>query len=137
MKHPVTFAVALILMSGCTSSPPAEVIVAPPEPPPAPMRHAAPLPIPPLPPSTDIARFTPAEIQAAADQARADATGYVAWKHSRPENIDRLTDLTSALNEAVARMRATKTHGRYADADVVSARSALQDLRWFLSTKGD
>lgn len=88
-------------------------------------------------PTPTVATLTPPEIVVAADQAHHDATGYVAWKKSKPENIDRLTTLTATMNEAVARMKAGKVNGRYQPTDVVAARGALRELRSFLSNKGD
>ncbi len=80
---------------------------------------------------------TPHDILLAADQARADAYGYVAWKQSKPENIDRLTTLMQDLNAAVARMHSASVRGKYAASDVRAARKALGALRGFLSNKGD
>ncbi len=88
-------------------------------------------------PTATVGTLTPPEIVVAADQAHKDATGYVAWSKSKPENIDRLTTLTSNMNDAVARMRAGAVHGRYRPTDVVAARAALRELRSFLSNKGD
>jgi hypothetical protein len=141
MKRPLTFAVTLLL-AGCASKPVPDVLILPPEPPPAlPVaRHLAPVPPPPLPPldpPASVARLSPSEILIAADQARADANGYVAWKRSKPENIDRLTTLTATLNIAVAQMRAGRVRGKYAPTDIIAARAALHELRSFLATKGD
>lgn len=122
---------ALILLSGCMASPASETIILPPDPPPI---QAAPR----LPPKPTVAMAPPTDakqIIAASEQARSDATGYVAWKHSKAENIDKLTVLTSSLNLAIARLRSER--GRYTQADVNTARSALQDLRSFLTAKGD
>lgn len=130
MRRPIVLA---LLLSGCAASPAPDPLILPPDPPPiavepvvrAPAKSSAPAPL------------TPSEIIVAADQGRTDATGYVAWKHSKAENIDRLTTLTAALNAAVAKMRAGYANGKYVTTDVMAARSALAELRSFLSNKGD
>lgn len=124
-----TLALALFL-SGCAATPPPEPMPLPPEPVVTPIVRR------PSPPPT-IATLTPPEIVVAADQAHRDATGYVAWSKSKPENIDRLTTLTAALNTAVAQMKAGRAQGRYRPTDVVAARAALRELREFLIHKGD
>jgi hypothetical protein len=111
---------AVLILSGCAATQPPPVSA----------------PVDPPAPST-IATLTPPEIAAAADQARRDAAGYVAWSFSRPENIDRLTTLTTGLDAAIARMKAGRVRGRYRPADVVAARAALRELRAFLVNKGD
>lgn len=120
--------VLAILLSGCTTS--------------APTPEPLPIPLPPLPATTPVATpttatLTPQEIIIAAGQAHHDATGYVAWSRSKPENIDRLTTLTTTLDSAVARLKAGRVHGRYRSTDVLAARSALRELRSFLMNKGD
>lgn len=136
MNRPLTIAL-MLLLSGCHAK---TVLDAPPPEPMVvierPARHFVPLPVPPVPPDT-VAALTPTEIIVASDQARTDATGYVAWSASKPENIDRLTTLTASLNVAVAQMRAGRMHGKYAPTDVIAARAALKELRSFLATKGD
>lgn len=107
-----------------------EALPTPPEFVSAPVAKQAPRP-------ATLATLTPPEIVIAADQAHKDATGYVAWSKSKPENIDRLTTLTSGMNDAVARMKAGAVNGRYRPTDVVAARAALRELRSFLITKGD
>jgi PBP1b-binding outer membrane lipoprotein LpoB len=137
MNRPLTIAIALLL-SGCAAKSAPEVV---PEPMPAlapVVRRPAPLPLPPIPPDVaSVATLTPPEIVVAADQARTDATGYVAWTHSKAANIDRLTTLTAALNTAIAQMQAGKVGGKYRPTDVTAARLALRELRSFLATKGD
>lgn len=123
---------ALILLSGCVSSPASDTLILPPDPPPVQV-VAPPRPKPPA--TQPIANLSPPEIIAASETARAHAAGYVAWKHSKVENIDRLTTLTSSLNLAIARLQAGR--GKYTQADVSAARTALQDLRTFLANKGD
>lgn len=90
----------------------------------------------PLPPPA-AAGVTAPGVLAAADHARADADGYVAWKQSRAENIDRLAILTQRMNAAIARMKAHQSRGLYRAADVAEARRTLAELRAFLVTKGD
>jgi hypothetical protein len=126
-----TIALAIIL-SGCSGASAPEPLPTPPEPMPAPVVHRA---LPPVQPT--MATLTPSEIVVASDQANRDATGYVAWSKSRPENIDRLAVLTVELNAAVTKMKAGKVRGRYQPGDVVAARTALRDLRSFLTNKGD
>lgn len=137
MNRPLTIAIVLLL-SGCAAKDVPDAVPQPePLPLPAPpVRRSAPLPVPPVPPDT-VAALTPPEILVAADQARADAVGYVAWAHSKAENIDRLTTLTSSLNATVAQMRAGKAAGKYRATDVMAARLALRELRSFLASKGD
>lgn len=128
-----------LLLTGCATpahAPDAPVVVA--DMPPAPVKRQVAVPVPPTPPGEiSVAALSPVELLGVADQARADASGYVAWKHSRAENIDRLADLTAALNTAVARMKAGRTGGKYRPADVLAARSAVRQLRMFLAQKGD
>jgi hypothetical protein len=112
------------------------------------------LPVPPIPPETPksgaqvgrdirdpgsavIAILTPAQIGTAATQAKTDANSYVSWHASKPDNIERMASLVSALDEAVARMREHDVGGKYPPTDVLAARTALHDLRLFLSTKDD
>lgn len=72
-----------------------------------------------------------------AEQAKIDATGYVAWKKSRPENIERLTTLTLNLNGALQKMQHGKVRNRYSPGDVAAAQAALKNLQNFLQNKGD
>jgi hypothetical protein len=130
-----------MVLVGCAQPrAPAPVPVEAPAPPP--VRRVVPFPRPPIPPTGDATSqeevpATPHDILVAADQARADAYGYVAWKQSKPENIDRLTTLMQDLNAAVTHMRAAEVRGKYAAPDVRAARTALGALRSFLSNKGD
>ncbi len=84
-----------------------------------------------------IAALSPPQVIIAADEARADAAGYVAWRQSRPDNIERLTSLTRDLNAAIMAMRAHRVANRYPAADVSAARAALRSLRLFLRNKDD
>lgn len=138
MKRPVTFAITMLL-AGCASKSASDlpsVLPEPPIPPPT-VQHVVPPPTPTRNSAALIAKLSPPEIIIAADQARADATGYVAWKKSKAENIDRLGDLVKALSVAVAHMQAGRTHGKYAPTDIIAARGALRELREFLANKGD
>lgn len=81
--------------------------------------------------------LTPAQLLLAAEQARLDATGYVAWKNSKTENIDRLTALTLTLNASIIALKTTSRDGVYLEARLMEARAALRNLRDFLATKGD
>ena len=76
-------------------------------------------------------------VLAGAAQARSDAEHYVAWDQAKAGNIDRLTVLTGALNDAVSVMKAHEVRGVYRAGDVVAVRSALAELRRFLAVKGD
>lgn len=125
-----TLALAIVL-SGCAATPPPEPMLVPPEPVLMPIVRQAP----PHPPT--IAALTPPEIVVAAEQAHRDATGYVAWSRSKPENIDRLTTLTANMNAAIAQMKDGHARGRYRPTDVLAARAALNELRSFLKNKGD
>jgi hypothetical protein len=136
INRSLTFTITLML-AGCASKPVPDTIIIQSEPPPVPVITHHPTPSRPLGISASISRLTPSEILVAADQARVDANGYVAWKRSNPENIDHLTTLTVALNIAVTQMRAGRRHGKYAPTDVIAARAALHELRSFLATKGD
>lgn len=154
------FLIGMVLLSSCAASPigedttqlaansrapgPTQPIVpprraAPTEPIPTP-----PVPVPPpelAPPSItalpEIASLSASELLAAADQAVMDARGYVAWKKSKPANINALTPLTAALILAASNMRAGKVDHMYQAADVINLRAALGNLRTFLLTKGD
>lgn len=136
----------LLALGGCVCQTGPRLAAEPPAPP-RPPSPALALPLPPpappplpLAPPTDpdtIASLTPREVVAAAAVARADAGGYVAWKESKPDNIDKLTVLTRELDAAIAQMRAHETTRRYPPADVRSARTALQALRLFLKNKDD
>lgn len=121
-------------LSGCASAPAHDD--PPPRLPPVPASVPEVVRTVPKPPAT-IATLTAPEIVVAANQAHRDATGYVAWSNSKPENIDRLTTLTSTLDAAVARMKAGRADGQYKPTDVVAARAALRELRSFLKNKGD
>lgn len=129
----------ILLLAGCAASAVPEPPPQPPQPVEQPVVHvrrpAAPVAV--APSGDAVSALSPSDILVAADQARADATGYVAWKQSKPANIDRLTTLTLALNAAVSKMRAGKVVGKYQAVDVLAAKSALRELRTFLSTKGD
>ena len=119
-----------LILSGCAAaSEPDEVVVPIPEP----IKTEEPPP-PAKPPAATKEATT---IIKAAEQAKIDATGYVAWKKSRPENIERLTTLTLNLNGALHRMERGKTKGHYAPGDVAAAQVALKDLQNFLQNKGD
>lgn len=137
----IIFSVTFLLLSGCsfTRSTP-EVIIVPPVPPlvvaPAVHSAAAPPSITPT-PGASIASLSPPQLLIAADQARTDAIGYVAWKLSKPENIDRLTTLTRQVNLTITAMKAGEIKGRYQPTDVIAARASVQALRSFLRTKGD
>lgn len=136
----IIFSVTFLLLSGCsfTRSTP-EVIIVPPVPPvvavPA-VHSVAPPSITPA-PSASISSLSPPQLLIAADQARTDAIGYVAWKLSKPENIDRLTTLTRQVNLTITAMKAGEIKGRYQPTDVIAARASVQALRSFLRTKGD
>jgi hypothetical protein len=125
-----TLAIA-VLLAGCSAAPASQddPLPLPPDPPPAPIAHQSP-------PAT-VATLTPPEIVLAAEQAHRDASGYVAWRLSKPENIDRLTTLTANMNAAVAVMKAGRVRGRYKPTDVLAARAAVRELRSFLANKGD
>jgi hypothetical protein len=142
MKRSLPFALMMVL-SACAAG-----NVPPPAPAPHVIVQRAPkqpeIPVPPTPPDADsdspdpaTSKLTPKEIMVVADQAKADAAGYVAWKDSKNENIDRLTTLTVNLNHAVATMRTNEHNGTYRAADVLNARTALHELRRFLATKDD
>jgi len=123
---------AAALLAACTPR-------AVPTPPPV-VRYVAPVPVavaPVVPSASGVAALTPAGVIVASDRACRDATDYVAWKHSRPENIDRLTVLTSAVQTSVRVMRAGEVRGRYRAVDVIAARSSLRQLLAFLADKGD
>lgn len=127
------FLAVSILLSGCMSSPVSdEALILPPDPPPT---QQVVVRGPPKP--ADAPPLSPQEIIAASEKARAHAAGYVAWKNSKTENIDRLTTLTSSLNLAIAQMQVGQARGKYAPADIAAARVALKNLRSFLSNKGD
>lgn len=111
----------------CTINPPATITVEPPMPPPQLVQRAAPAAGP----------SAPQQVLAAAEQARTDAAGYVAWTQSKPANIHRLTDLTHELDLAIARMRTHEISQRYPAADVSAAQIALAALRSFLANKDD
>jgi hypothetical protein len=68
-----------------------------------------------------------AQIEAAAENARADAFVYVENAGALPGVVDKLTKLTVALELTVTRM---SQHGT--DADITAARAALDDLRSYL-----
>lgn len=121
-----------VLLAGCSAAPIDDPLPLPPDPPPAPVVRRPPPAAPPT-----IATLTPTEIVVAANQAHRDASGYVAWKKSKPENIDRLTTLTANMNAAVAAMKAGRVQGRYNPTDVMAARAAVRDLRSFLTNKDD
>lgn len=106
---------------------------------PAPEAQAAAVPpVPPVPPALlTIATLSPAELLVAAEQARRDATSYVAWRKSLPENINRLNTLTQALNISVARMVTNESGGTYRAPDIIAVRTTLRALLSFLATKGD
>lgn len=116
----IIFATALLV--GCAAKAPEIVVVAP-----------IPEPVEIVQPTVKAAVVpsVPAVI-AAANKARTDATGYVAWKASKPENIATLTTLTRSLNSAVA-----KLHDHPKPADVLAARAAVDALRSFLIHKDD
>ena len=116
----------ILLLSGCAAA----------DPPPLPPVPEQEVIIPPqkvTPKAATVAVLTPKELLTAAAQAKTDATGYVAWKKSKPENIERLTTLTVNLDNAVKKME----QGHYTPGDVVAARGALKDLQTFLQNKGD
>ena len=129
--------VLALLLSGCGASPAPEPLILPPDPPPVQQAQRAQPKAPPVAAPSTITTLTASEIVVAADQARVDATGYVAWKHSKAENIDRLTTLTTNLTAAVSQMQAGRVRGKYKPTDVVAARGALRELRSFLANKGD
>jgi hypothetical protein len=81
--------------------------------------------------------LSPHQVIAAAEAAREDATGYVAWKGSKAPNIERLTALTRDLDASITQMRGHEVDRRYPPADVFAARAALRALRLFLREKGD
>jgi hypothetical protein len=87
--------------------------------------------------STIIATLPPDQIPAAAAAAKADASSYVIWKSSKPDNIDRLANLVAGLDASVATMRSHAVSGKYPAADVLDAREKLRELRLFLSVKDD
>ncbi len=93
-----------------------------------------------IPPSHSASRDAvtpPKSLAGDVEKAKRDAAGYVAWRHSRIENIEILTDLTKNLNDSVAVMEEHQVRGRYRPADVAATQRALQKLRTFLANKGD
>jgi hypothetical protein len=140
-----------LLLSACAAEPPPVVVEPPPPPPPvheAPKRVA--LPVPPVPPSravppealdtvpaTVIPFLSPQQTLTAAARAKAQADGYVGWRLSTAENINRLQGLVQGLDAAIAQMRLNEVGGHYKPADVAVAHAALVALRTFLATKGD
>jgi hypothetical protein len=130
----------VLLLASCTTvaedlptppvppEPVAEVLPVPPKPP-APVAAPAPDPV--------LGTLSPKELEEAAEAAKIDATNYVAWKFSKPENILRLTALTKALNDAMSTLQSSEVKGRYRPEDVKAARRALRNLRAFLIAKGD
>lgn len=133
------FALVLLLAS-CTSV--AEVLPTPPVPPEpvvevVPVPPKPPEPVKQTPPDAILDNLPPKALEAAAEVAKMDATNYVAWKFSKPENILRLTELTKILNETMVRLQDGEVKGRYRPEDVRAARKALRNLRAFLIAKGD
>jgi PBP1b-binding outer membrane lipoprotein LpoB len=143
MKATLPFALTMVLTACAAGTAPPPAYAPPPH---VIVQHAPKqqnTPVPPIPldssdsPDPATSKLTPKEIVVVAEQAKADAAGYVAWKDSKNENIDRLTTLTVDLNNAVATMRANEHDGTYRAADVLNARTALHELRRFLATKDD
>jgi hypothetical protein len=141
MRYALAFGVLFVALASCKPdpSPESSFPLAAVEIPPA---KPAALPVPPVPsiaadPGVAIAAMPPKRLMSAAEQAQTDATGYVAWQHSRAENIDRLTELSRVLGEAVATLQAHEAGGWYRQQDVDAARAALLEMRVFLTNKGD
>jgi hypothetical protein len=88
-------------------------------------------------PVAEVASLSPHQVIVAAEAAHDDAAGYVAWRESKPTNIERLTVLTRDLDGAITRMRAHEVGHKYPPGDVFAARAALRALRLFLREKGD
>ncbi len=68
---------------------------------------------------------------------RDEATRYVAWKNSKPANIETLTSMTAAVTDAIHAMKASRAHGHYDPVKVIAARAAVDALREFLAHKQD
>jgi hypothetical protein len=119
------------------AEPPATVVVAAKSPAAPSISLGAPGRAAPADPIQAIATLSPRQVIAAAEAAREDASGYVAWRESKPSNIERLTVLTRDLNDAITQMRGHEVGQKYPPADVSAARAALRALRLFLREKDD
>jgi hypothetical protein len=134
----IIFGATFLLLSGCSfRSPSPEIVIVPP---PVAVVHTAPVaaPVPtPAPAGASISSLTAPQLLTAAEQARADAQNYVAWKLSKAENIARLTTLVQGVNLRISQMKDGRIKGRYQPTDIIAAKGAVQALRSFLIVKGD
>jgi hypothetical protein len=137
MTRSIIFGVTFLLLASCspTHSPVPEIIIVPPLPPVA-VVHTSPVSKP-ASPDAAISSLTAPQLLTAAEQARADAQNYVAWKLSKSENIARLTTLVQGVNLRISQMKDGRVKGRYQPTDIIAAKGAVQALRSFLISKGD